>query len=171
MLQLTLVRHAKSSWDDVGLSDHERPLSARGRRDAPRIFKRFAELGSGLDAIVSSDAVRALSTAKLLAAALSIDTDEIRVERRLYLASPTEIFELVRELDDRLARVALVGHNPGFTDAVNIAVTETHIDNLPTSALAVIAFDCAHWAHAAPEGGRLSYFDYPKNRAAPLTWD
>ena len=171
MLQLIFVRHAKSSWDDAGLSDHERPLAPRGRRDAPRIFERFAKHGKGLDAIVSSDAVRALSTAKLLAAAFSIDEDEIRTERRLYLASPAEIFALVRDLDDRLTRVALVGHNPGFTDTVNIAVTDMHIDNLPTSALAVVSFDCAHWTGAAPEGARLSYFDYPKNRAAPLTWD
>ncbi len=171
MKKLTVVRHAKSSWDEPGLRDHERPLGARGLRDAPKTFKRYEESDNAVDAIVSSDAVRARSTAEIFATALAMEPDEIRLEPRLYLASAREILEIVRAFSDSFVAVAIVGHNPGFTDVINRTVADARLDNLPTSGIACIAFNCASWAEASSDCARLTYLDYPKNRAAPLTWD
>ncbi len=100
---LTIVRHAKSSWDDPVLADFDRPLNPRGLRDAPLMGARLAATGIRPDGLISSPANRALATAKIIAAALDLDTRIIVPDERLYLASAGTIMQVVREQDDGIS--------------------------------------------------------------------
>ncbi|HEX6954692.1 MAG TPA: histidine phosphatase family protein, partial [Agromyces sp.] len=116
MKTLVLVRHAKSAWGDPTLADHERPLNDRGRRDAPEMGRRLRERGTMPDAILSSTAVRARSTAEALAEALDVDGSGLRLDERLYGSSPETILDVVGELDDELTTAIVVAHDPGLSD-------------------------------------------------------
>ena len=111
MKQLILLRHAKSSWDD-DVADVDRPLAARGERDAPRMGKRLKARHARPDLIVTSHAARAQRTAELVAKALGIKRKELKTERALYLAAPADILGVVAAQDDSLTCLLLVGHNP-----------------------------------------------------------
>ena len=150
MKTLLLVRHAKSSWGDQTLPDHERPLNHRGRRDAPRAGARLRERGVVPDAIVTSTAVRARSTAVILAEALGLGSGRIVEDDRLYGATPDGLLDLIRALDDESASVMLVGHNPEIGELASRLSDE--IADMPTCAVAEIRFDIAGWAEvgAAP---------------------
>ena len=166
MLILYLVRHAKSSWAERGLTDHARPLNDRGLKDAPRMFERLRSLAPVPQRIVSSDAVRAATTARLLVAATQPETEALQLNERLYHASPERIAAIARDLPDSAAVAALVGHNPGMTYAANRLADDLELDNLPTCGIVGIRFDVGQWAEI--ETGSLCYLDYPKMRDAPL---
>jgi phosphohistidine phosphatase len=168
MRRLILVRHAKSSWDDPGAQDHERLLAARGKRDAPKMAARLAERYPSPDLILSSNAVRARETARIVAESFAYPTSSIRLDERIYLASPRTLMSIVAEQDAAIASLALVGHNPGFTDLANSLTPDLALDNLPTSGIVVIGFRLDDWADIEPDAGQLEYLDYPKNRQPPL---
>ena len=117
MKTLLLMRHAKSSWDNARLSDYERPLNERGRRDAPRMGELLRREGLTPDLIVASSAKRAATTAELVALELSLDSD-IRYTEQLYLAEPDAYITLARQLDDGIETLLMVGHNPGIQELV-----------------------------------------------------
>lgn len=165
MKRLALLRHAKSSWSNPKLSDHDRPLNGRGRRTAPLIAERFArhELGRP-DRIVSSTALRSLVTANHLALALAERAWHAPVEVRpeLYEAAPERHLELVRALNDGLSYVVLVGHNPGLEQFARSLDQRGHVDRLPTAAIVVFEFASAHWSDVAPGRGRRLLYWLPK---------
>ena len=161
MKRLTLVRHAKSSHKDPGLGDFDRPLGARGRRDAPRMGKRMARADARPDLIVSSPAVRAARTAEAIAGPLGVPASRIVYERELYLADTAQMLEVVRALDDAASHVVLVGHNPGITDFAN-ALAEADIENVPTCGVVRLELDVERWSEVAFGGAALGEFDYPK---------
>ena len=163
---LYLVRHAKSSWAESGLSDHARPLNDRGREDAPRMFERLRDSGTPPVRIVSSDAVRAATTANLLRETLELDSQDLCFEPGLYHAGVEEIVAAARALPDSAPVAALVGHNPGMTYAANTLAENLELDNLPTCGIVGIAFDTSAWSQIGT--GSLYYFDYPKNSDGPL---
>jgi len=144
MKTLFLVRHAKSSRDDPALPDKERPLNDRGRRDAPRMGERLAKEGVKPDLIVSSPAVRALTTAELFAKKLDYKLKDIVVEKRLYAAAPDDLLELIRELGDKAKHVMLFGHNPEFADLAHRLSNE--VTEMPTCAVAEFKFDTKSWS-------------------------
>src|SRR5262245_32888955 len=113
MKHLILVRHAKSSWKDTELEDHERPLNKRGERDAPFMAKIFRDKNLEPDLIVSSTAVRALDTAKEFARKLDYKKGKILRVAELYLAEADDMLQYVRGIDDEYKTVMLFGHNPG----------------------------------------------------------
>ena len=160
MKHLTLIRHAKSSWDAGVLTDRERPLNDRGRRDAPVMGRRLGERSPAPDLIVASPALRAQETANAIAAALEYATDRIATESAIYEAMVADLLEVVRNLDPQHDRVALVGHNPGITDFIT-EVTRDRIDNVPTCGVVELCFD-ASWAEFPGEIAELIHFDYPK---------
>jgi len=162
MKTLILTRHAKSDWNHPGLSDHDRPLNRRGRGDAPRMGAFLAARYPAPQHIVSSTAVRANSTAEVLAAAFGYCVTDIQHAARLYLADVQTLLDHTRTLDDGDDAVMLVGHNPGMTDFLN-RLTGAGIDNLPTCGVARIAFDIASWTEVAPGQGRLLSLDVPKD--------
>ena len=159
---LVLVRHAKSSWKDDSLADRDRPLNGRGKRDAPRMGRRLADLAGTPDLIVSSPATRAMATARLVADAVGYPVDGIREDERIYEAGPAEILEAIRGLDDRHDRVFLIGHNPGFTDLVN-ALTKPSIDNVPTCGVVVLGVATERWADVSRTTVRRAAFATPKD--------
>ena len=147
MKTLLLLRHAKSSWDDPALADHERPLNARGEKDAPRVGQLARDEGLVPDLIVSSDAVRARLTAEAIADATG---GQMLVDPRLYHASATEILAAVRSVVEHrvvkrdVATVMVVGHNPGLEELIALLTEE--LEHLPTAALAQIALPIERWS-------------------------
>ncbi len=119
MKTLTIVRHAKSSWNEQGLSDRKRPLNKRGQRDAPRMGKRIADAGIRPSLIVSSPATRAWTTAQFIAEELSYPVEFLQRENSLYLASLNDILDVIVDQDDGFNSLMVVGHNPGLTNMVN----------------------------------------------------
>ena len=159
---LILVRHAKSSWKDASLADRDRPLNKRGKRDAPEMGRRLAARGAAPDLIVSSPAARALATARIIAEAVGYPVDAIREDERLYLASPAELLEAIRDLDDGYDRVFLFGHNPGLTELVN-ELSEPAVDNVPTCGLVELRLAAERWADVSADTVRRVSFDTPKS--------
>ena len=164
MKTLYLVRHAKSSWNNANLSDHDRPLNHRGERDAPRMGKRLQKRKPQPETILSSSAVRAQTTAHILAQAIGFPESEIVIDERLYGAEPKDVVSIVGELDNALDCAMVVGHNPTFTGLVN-ALGQCEIDNVPTCGVAILTFSTKTWKNIAKVGGTLVEFDYPKNQA------
>ncbi len=162
MKTLVLLRHAKSSWDDDRLDDHDRPLAPRGHRDAPRMGKRLARRGFDPDLLLTSSAVRARETADYLAAALELAQSRIRIERRIYLASPDELLKVIAALDDSLANVLLVGHNPGLTDLANRLLPSLGLDNLPTAGVVAVECDIVRWKDIDSGALALEFYDSPR---------
>ena len=142
MKTLLVLRHAKSSWNDPALDDHERPLNRRGRRDAPRMGELVREYGLMPDVVISSDAVRARLTAEAMAEALHY-AGEILLDQHLYMASPDDIFSLLRRVRQNAETVMIVGHNPGLEELVE-QLTGARQD-LPTAALAQIVLPIDRW--------------------------
>lgn len=143
MKTLFLVRHAKSSRNEPPLPDTERPLSGRGRRDAPRMGRRLHERGVELDLMVSSPALRALATAKIIARQLHYPRKRIEVDDRLYPGAVRALLEVIRGFDGSLTRVMLVGHNPGLSELAHRFASA--ITDLPTCAVAEFNFDAGSW--------------------------
>lgn len=162
MRTLYICRHAKSSWADPGQDDFDRPLNERGLIDAPRMSKIFRERGEPVDLMVSSPAVRALTTARFFARELKLE-DALVQEPRLFHATSTTINAIVNALPANAQRVMLFGHNPGFTEVL-AHFTGEYVDNLPTCGLARIDFTLNEWELAGCDLGTLVWLDYPKRQ-------
>ena len=119
MRLLSVVRHAKSDWNDPTLSDAERPLNARGQRDAPAMGQRLAAEECRPDLMVSSPATRAMQTATLLATELGYPPEAIVQVDVIYEASLGTLQSVVESLPDNATHVMLIGHNPGFESLCN----------------------------------------------------
>ncbi|WP_419933726.1 SixA phosphatase family protein [Candidatus Palauibacter sp.] len=160
MKTLLILRHAKSSWNDPGLRDHDRPLNRRGNRDAPRMGRLIADRDLVPDRIVSSTAVRARTTAALAAAEFDHDV-EIETTRDLYGAHPDGYIEVAEERGGEAERLMVVGHNPGITALVTRLTGE--VEYMPTAALAVVELDIEDWSELGRAGeGQLVAFWRPK---------
>jgi len=142
MKTLLVLRHAKSSWEDPGLKDHDRPLNPRGVHDAPRMGRLLVEEDLVPSRIITSTANRARSTAELAAGVME-DRPEIEETRELYLASPHTILDVIADLGDSADPLMVVGHNPGLTALVTL-LTDV-CEELPTAALAAIELDIDDW--------------------------
>jgi phosphohistidine phosphatase len=142
MKTLLVLRHAKSSWSDPALDDHERPLNKRGRRDGPRIGKLIRKHGLMPEVVISSDAVRARLTAEAVVQAARY-AGEILLDQQLYMAGPAEILSRLRTVREHAETVMIVGHNPGLEELVAQLTGEQQ--DLPTAALAQIALPIDRW--------------------------
>ncbi len=163
MKRLTLFRHAKSSWKDAALADHDRPLSGRGERDAPKMGARLLARKARPSLIMASTAVRAVTTARQVAESLAYPMEFLQTERRLYLAAPNEILELIESQEDNFSDLLIVGHNPGLTDLANQLLPDLGLDNLPTAGVVAMEFPTREWSKVAQSDAKLLYLDYPKN--------
>ncbi|NOH12690.1 MAG: histidine phosphatase family protein [Chloroflexi bacterium] len=148
MKSLLLLRHAKSSWKDMSLGDHDRPLNPRGKRDAPRMGRLLHELDLVPDAILSSTAKRAFKTAQAVAEAAGYE-GEIEKHRSLYHAGADVFIEMLRTLPDEVERAMLVGHNPGMEYAVLYFTGED--ERYPTATVAHIQLPIDSWAELDEE--------------------
>jgi phosphohistidine phosphatase len=158
MKTLFLVRHAKSSWDDPALDDKERPLDARGKRDAPKVGKRLAKAGAKADLMLSSPAKRALTTARTIAKELGYKRKKIVVVDRLYAAEADVVLDVIQRLGKEAECVMLFGHNPELTELAHRLSSK--ITRMPTCAVAEFTFDVSSWSRigkVAPAAATVSY--------------
>jgi phosphohistidine phosphatase len=162
MKTLTLVRHAKSSWKDASLADRDRPLNKRGKRDAPEMGRRIAAAGIRPSLIVSSPAVRAWTTARIIADEIGYPREFLQRDKRLYLASVNGILDVIVAQDAGFNSLMLVGHNPGFTDFANYLVPGL-TNNIPTAGVVCVQLDTEDWSLYDKPGVELVLYDFPKN--------
>ncbi len=144
MKTLYLVRHAKSSWKH-DVDDHERPLKQRGQNDATLVSEEAKKTITPPQKIITSDAVRALSTAEYFKNALEVADADFEQNSELYDFSGQNVMRCIKSLDDTLDSVMIVGHNHAFTSIVNM-IGNKYIENIPTSGFVMIEFDEDKWS-------------------------
>ena len=146
MKYIRLVRHAKSADGQIGDSDHDRPLAARGERDGPLMQRWLTEQEHAIEWVWASSAVRAQSTADFVAAATKA---HLATDSKLYLASPETILDVIRSTPPDVDSVAIVAHNPGLTYTANLLSSEEVTDNLVTFGVALFAYE-NDWSSLVP---------------------
>jgi phosphohistidine phosphatase len=161
MRQLALVRHAKSSWENPALDDFDRPLNKRGNRNAPFMGRKLKELGIHFDVIVSSPAVRALATARMIATEIGYSEERIQTDERIYEASRHRLLDVVNDIDEAHSCAALVGHNPGISDFAAVLARNGPGD-MPTCAVVLLEFEVSVWSEVGPAMATLRAYEYPK---------
>ena len=167
MKRLALLRHAKSSWSNSSLVDHDRPLSTRGERDAPEMGSRLFSRGTEPSLFLSSTAIRAITTTKKIMEALNSSHEIIKTDRRLYLASHSDILKLIEDQENTIYDLFIVGHNPGLTNLANHLLPDLRLENLPTTGIVAIESAAQKWSELSQSSLRLLYYDYPKNTKLP----
>jgi len=161
MKKLYLIRHAKSSWEDHIHSDYERPLSGRGKRDAPLIGEVLSKKNILPDIIISSSAKRALRTAYLIADKLNYSRERIVENSTIYEATTQNLLDVINNIEESNNSAMLFGHNPGFTTLANL-IGDRFVDNMPTCAVAILELDIKSWKDVNVNCGKLIGFEYPK---------
>jgi len=160
MLELTLIRHAKSGPAEHGLADFDRTLNARGEKDASRMGERLSELRLSVDRMLSSSAQRAVDTARLIAKGIGYPESGIQEIGAFYNAEADTLLAEVQRTDPSYRHLALVGHNPGVSWLHRLLTGES-VD-MPTCAVAVIHFDVDDWQAVHTDTGWVAHYEYPK---------
>lgn len=159
MKTLFLVRHAKSDHGHAGLTDHERPLNARGRRDLPQMGARLGRRPVRPERILSSTAVRARETAEGLGAALDLPEGALSLHPELYLAAPEQLLEVLLDARPAADAVALVAHNPGLEELASLLGLH---ERMPTLGIATISRDVDAWDAFPTAPNQATHFEAPK---------
>ncbi len=162
MKTVYFIRHAKSSWNDMSLRDFDRPLNKRGKRDAPFMAQKLREFGVEPDAIVSSPANRAITTATHFAKALDVLPQNIIHEATIYEAYATTVLKLVQTQPNNLQTILVFGHNPAFTMIANLFKRGSHIDNVPTCGIVKVEATIDNWTDFTANNGTVTAFHFPK---------
>jgi phosphohistidine phosphatase len=142
MKSILVLRHAKSSRKDPDLTDHDRPLNKRGKRDAPRMGRLLKKENLVPDIIISSTAMRARTTAEVVAKSSGYKGD-ITFNRSLYAAGPQAYIDALHDLSDDHVRALVIGHNPGLEELVEMLTGEIHL--MPTCSLAYVKLRIGKW--------------------------
>ncbi|MBK8564674.1 MAG: histidine phosphatase family protein [Saprospiraceae bacterium] len=161
MKTLYLVRHAKSNWDNHLLRDIERPLNERGLADAPNMAKLMKIKGVQPDLILTSPAVRAMSTAAYFKIALGVEGEDFWVRDGIYEAISATIQQIIETLPESANSVMLFGHNPTFTSVANL-FTDNYIDNIPTCGVVCIVSDADSWPAVSRLNSKVTAKYFPK---------
>lgn len=162
MKKVLFIRHAKSSWKLIDVKDIHRPLNNRGLRDAPMMGEQLAKRQIFPDLMISSDAVRAYTTAQIIAEKVNYPISEIEQKNEIYHATGEMILNILRDVSDDKNVVFIFGHNPTFTMVANHFSDDT-IENVPTCGVIAVDFKIEHWRDLHQTNGRFSFFDFPKN--------
>ncbi|MBX7216666.1 MAG: histidine phosphatase family protein [Candidatus Kapabacteria bacterium] len=165
MKTLFLCRHAKSSWEYPELSDFERPLNARGHRDAEFMAKVLAQQRLRPDLMVASPAARALTTARMIAAGIGYPLHDLMITERLYDATSGEILQVATTLPETVSVAMLFGHNPGMTLLAN-QLGAPQIENIPTCGIVRLESTVEQWSQLAAATVRFVAFEFPKKYLA-----
>lgn len=161
MKKLYICRHAKSSWENIGNSDFERPLNKRGQKNAPFMGKLLAKKNATPDLICSSPAKRAITTAKYIAKEIGYRIADIKLEKNFYDSSLGFMIEFIQNLDNNLNIVMIFGHNPIFTSLSNV-LSNQYIDNIPTCGIVELDFNLDDWNQIDMQSAELVSFEFPK---------
>lgn len=159
MKKLYIIRHAKSSWKDFTLSDFDRPLNKRGKLNAPFMGKVLKDKKIKPDIIISSPALRAKTTAKAIAKEISFSKNII-FDKNIYETSIDIVHNIIVNINDENSILFLVGHNPTLN-----MLAESYVgfyENISTSGVVEIEFNCDSWKDISIKNGKLISFDYPK---------
>jgi phosphohistidine phosphatase len=159
--RLTLLRHAKSSWNNPGLDDRDRPLNKRGERDAPMMGQRLLKKETRPSLILTSPAKRARQTARLIAREIGYPREFLQTEHELYLADPGTMLAIIAQQDNAFNDIVLCAHNPGITDLAN-RLSGASIDNVPTCGMVFLEAEISSWDEINTSRCTLAEFDYPK---------
>ena len=166
---LTLLRHAKSTWDDPVARDFDRPLNPRGRRAARTVGRAMRDQGLEFDAVIASPAVRVVETLRDIGEGYGRAL-EPRHEQDLYLATPSTLLDQVRQADNAVERLLVVGHNPGLEQLAILLSGSDESGRMgelelkyPTATVAEIRFEVERWADVAAGGGTLVRFIRPRD--------
>ncbi len=157
---LLLVRHAKADWGGFKLADFERPLTERGHRNAPEMAQRLLNKDMLPQLLVSSPALRAITTANYFAKTLGFSPSDILQEPDIYEAHTTTLLRIINHFDNRYDFIALFGHNPGLTELA-IQLCHTDIAPIPTCGMVLIEFPFDNWQLLSGDTGEMRWFDYP----------
>lgn len=161
MKTLLLVRHAKSSWNDADISDMDRPLKRSGVKDALAVSEKIKSLRVLPDLIITSPAVRAVTTALIFARTLKYHYNRITINDIAYDFSKDALLPLIRNVDDKYDSVMLVGHDPALTYLLN-DLTGKVFDKTPTSSVVKISFRVKHWHKIMPGNGKFIFMESPQ---------
>ena len=170
MKTVTLLRHAKSGWDDPVSRDFDRPLNAKGKRAAHRIGEYLRHEHVGFDHIVASPAVRVVETLEHVAGGLG-ETIAPQWDKRVYLASAESLLDVIQEADDSHAHLLIAGHNPGLEDLILMLVPDDAAsgardaveEKFPTASLAEITLPVDRWEDVRPNAGEIARFVRPRD--------
>jgi phosphohistidine phosphatase len=144
MKTLYMVRHAKSSWKH-DVKDHQRPLKTRGENDGKRVSEYIATKVPAPQRVISSDAVRALTTANYFKKSFAISDSDFTTNDDLYDFSGQNVMKIIKNLDNSLDRVMIVGHNHAFTSVANM-LGNKYIENVPTCGFVMLQFETDNWS-------------------------
>jgi phosphohistidine phosphatase len=165
--RLTILRHAKSSWDDP-VADFDRPLNARGRKAAVTVGEELKRRGVQFDCVIASPAKRVRETLDQLAKGYGGPLD-LHFDERIYLASADNLLDLVRGIPDDVRSALIVGHNPGLHRLALLltrddgALRQRIADNLPTAAVAGVELGAMRWSEVEPGSGEIVELILPRD--------
>lgn len=173
--KVSLLRHAKSGWDDPVARDFDRPLNAKGKRAAQRIGQYLRDQRIAFDHVVASPAIRVVETIEYLGDG-AVEKLNPAWDKRLYLASAVSLLDVIQEANDGYDSLLLVGHNPGLEDLVLMMVPDAPGDGtrdqveekFPTASIAEITFPVDRWEDVRPNGGTISLFVRPRDLDSAL---
>jgi len=157
--KLIIIRHSKSSWKDLSLGDFHRPLNRRGKSDGPIMANFLSRKINKICFLHSSSSVRTFETSKFFIDRIKFD--KIKYDDSLYHSSSFSILNLIRNYSDNFSSVAIIAHNPGLTNLIN-ELTNIDLDNLPTTGIAEIDFNCIKWNDISLNNGNLIQIKFPK---------
>lgn len=161
MKTLIVVRHAKSSWANIGERDFDRTLNEKGKKDAPEMAVKLLNTHIKVDAFISSPAKRARKTAKAFIEAFGKTKGDIILLDDLYNAPSTIFYKTITALQDEYQAAVLFAHNPGITEFVN-TLCDTHINEMPTCSMFAVQIPITSWKHFTESNKEFLFFKYPK---------
>ena len=159
MKRLILIRHSKSSWKDLSLTDFNRPLNRRGKSDAPLMADYLRSKIDKIDYLHSSSSVRTFETSKYFIE--KIKFGKVEYDISLYHSSATSILNIITNYSEGYQSVMIIAHNPGLTKIIN-NITNISLDNLPTTGLAEIEFNIKSWSNISYKNSNLLDLKFPK---------
>ncbi|MCK9218444.1 MAG: histidine phosphatase family protein [Bacteroidales bacterium] len=161
MKTLYLVRHAKASWEEPGVSDIKRPLVPRGVEKTGRIVKFLQQRLVTIDLIISSPATRAYHTAKIISKGIGFPQEKIKIERRIYDGYMDKILDIIYETDPGIHSVMVLGHNPMITHVANLFL-HPGIEFIPTSGMVCVSFNVDSWEKVPSVEAKQEFIIFPK---------
>ena len=161
MKTITLMRHAKSSWENALQSDRSRPLIQKGIERTHKMIEELKKEGFSPDFILTSPAARALETSRMMAQAFEIENEDFREEPRIYTADPDDFYDICYDLPESCSHVLIVGHNPAISMFAH-KFAELQINYLPTSGMASFEFEAENWEALPVSTHRMKFLLFPK---------
>ncbi|MBU1669119.1 histidine phosphatase family protein [bacterium] len=162
MKKLYLIRHAKSSWNDLNLDDFDRPLNKRGKHDAKLMAERLKSKKIKPDLIIASPAKRASITANTIAKKIGYDLGNIDFQETVYEASLSDLLTVLKSIDNKNDVVFLIGHNPSLNSLLDYLVERHDIENIVTTGMVEIELDVERWNEITKNSGKVVLFEFPK---------